>query len=338
MRGLGVAAEVGEHVAADVAEHAAEDAAEHAGEDAATEAADHAGDVCNLSFAPQTLVATPTGAVPIAALKVGDQVEAYDPATGKASAQTVQRTSIHHDTGLLDVTLRVTTRANTTTTAKAAPSENTTAATTKATADPGTVGVTATSASNETVHTTANHPWLSADHGWVLAGQLKLGEPVRLLDGRTAIVVATVVVPGAADMWDLTVSNVHDFAVGSGMFVVHNCSRPVDPADQAKLDRFSQKYDTKQLPDGRTRFHDKFKPATNPGSTSGSRFVREFNPDTGMWRSWYESYAADGSVRVVHPKTIDSIAVDLPHYRFDHGRFLGTFQERTSDTCPSDYA
>jgi hypothetical protein len=29
-------------------------------------------------------------------------------------------------------------------------------------------------------------------------------------------------VPGAAAMWDLTVSNVHTFAVGAGEFVVHN--------------------------------------------------------------------------------------------------------------------
>ena len=48
-------------------------------------------------------------------------------------------------------------------------------------------------------------------------------EPVRLLNGRTAIVVATADVAGAADMWDLTVSSVHDFAVGTGQFVVHNC-------------------------------------------------------------------------------------------------------------------
>lgn len=34
--------------------------------------------------------------------------------------------------------------------------------------------------------------------------------------------VATRVVPGAAAMWDLTVSQVHTFAVGTGEFVVHN--------------------------------------------------------------------------------------------------------------------
>ncbi|HEV2237494.1 MAG TPA: hypothetical protein VGR57_12600 [Ktedonobacterales bacterium] len=36
---------------------------------------------------------------------------------------------------------------------------------------------------DETIHTTANHPWLTADRGWVLAGDLRLGERVVRLDG-----------------------------------------------------------------------------------------------------------------------------------------------------------
>lgn len=72
------------------------------------------------------------------------------------------------------------------------------------------------------VHTTANHPWLSADHGWLPASFLHVGEPVVQLDGATATVVAIHAVAGAADMWDLTVSNVHTFAVGVGKYVVHN--------------------------------------------------------------------------------------------------------------------
>lgn len=47
------------------------------------------------------------------------------------------------------------------------------------------------------------------------------------LDGASAVVVAVRAVPGSAAMWDLTVSNVHTFAVGTGQFVVHNC--PVGP-------------------------------------------------------------------------------------------------------------
>jgi hypothetical protein len=87
------------------------------------------------------------------------------------------------------------------------------------------------SARDETIHTTASHPWLSADHGWVRAGQLALGEPVMRADGTTAVVVGLRVVPGAADMWDLTVSNVHTFAVGDGQFVVHNCGGDMSATD-----------------------------------------------------------------------------------------------------------
>ena len=76
---------------------------------------------------------------------------------------------------------------------------------------------------DETIHTTANHPWLTADHGWLVAGKLQVGEPVREADGSTAVVERLHVVPGAANMWDLTVSNIHTFAVGDGAFVVHNC-------------------------------------------------------------------------------------------------------------------
>jgi hypothetical protein len=75
----------------------------------------------------------------------------------------------------------------------------------------------------EGVYTTTNHPWLTADHGWLPAGFLHVGEPVRRADGGIATVVAIQVVPGVAAMWDLTVSHVHTFAVGVGEYVVHNC-------------------------------------------------------------------------------------------------------------------
>jgi hypothetical protein len=71
--------------------------------------------------------------------------------------------------------------------------------------------------------TTANHPWLTADHGWLPAGFLHLSEPVQRADGSTATVVAIQVVPGTAAMWDLSVANVHTFAVGDAQMVVHNC-------------------------------------------------------------------------------------------------------------------
>lgn len=166
-----------------------------------------------MSFAPSTLVLTVTGARVIANLKVGDHVTAYDPQTGTASSQTVEATSIHHDANLVDVTLQVQT-------ATAIPAGKTAAKSAKSTP----------TARTEVVHTTANHPWLSADHGWLIASFLHIGEPVQQADGSTAMVVAVKSVSGAADMWDLTVANVHTFAVGTGAFVVHNCGDQVKAA------------------------------------------------------------------------------------------------------------
>ena len=133
---------------------------------------------------------------PISSLRVGDAVVAYDPARHTTSVQTVQHVFIDHDTDLLDVTLRTTTNTST--------HHN--------------------SAHDEVVHTTASHPWLTADRGWERAGTLRVGEAVVTANGSAAIVVALRAVPGAADMWDLTVSNVHTFVVGAGTYVVHNCT------------------------------------------------------------------------------------------------------------------
>ena len=76
----------------------------------------------------------------------------------------------------------------------------------------------------ETVHTTFNHPWLTTDRGWIDAGNLRLGEQVQRLDGTTATVTQVTLIPGAQDMYDLTVSNLHTFVVGIIQAVVHNCS------------------------------------------------------------------------------------------------------------------
>ena len=65
------------------------------------------GDACGLSFSADTLVATPNGEQAINTLKVGDQVQAYDPTTHQQNSQTVEQVWINHDTDLLNVTLQV---------------------------------------------------------------------------------------------------------------------------------------------------------------------------------------------------------------------------------------
>ena len=213
--GAHIVEQAGEDAATHVLEHEAEDTAEHAAEDAVSGAADGAG-AC--SFAAGTLVALPGGSErPIASLEVGQAVIAYNPTTHASTPQAIQAVSLHHDDNVVDVTLPVVNGvANAASTAKATPAT-------------GMAGhPTTTTIRDETVHTTTTHPWLTADHAWLPAAFLRVGEPVLRADGTTAVVVRVRVVPGAADMWDLTVAQVHTFAVGSGQFVVHNCPDGTD--------------------------------------------------------------------------------------------------------------
>jgi hypothetical protein len=181
-------------------------------------------------------------------------VVSYDPKTGKTTTQTVEHVWINHDTDLLDVTVRSGGNPAKTPRGQGADESATVhgrdarplralvvklmlgalaLVTALATPLPAlaaqlhAITVLETAASRatghgEVIHTTANHPWLTADQGWVLAGRLRPGEPVRRADRTTAQVVALRVVPGAAPMWDLTLDRVHTFAVGTGEFVVHN--------------------------------------------------------------------------------------------------------------------
>jgi hypothetical protein len=154
-------------------------------------------------------------------LKVGDHVTAYDPTTGKQTTQTVERVFLNHDHDRLDVTLASQTSAI----AAAASVVAARNAGRVARAGQGRPVATATrqTTRDEVIHTTSSHPWLTVDEGWLRAGQLHLGEPVRLLDGATATVVALRVVPGVGAMWDISLDSVHTFAVGDVQAVVHNC-------------------------------------------------------------------------------------------------------------------
>jgi hypothetical protein len=61
---------------------------------------------------------------------------------------------------------------------------------------------------SETIHTTANHPWLTADRGWVAAGELRADEPLMTLGGTTSTVAWVQVTPGQADMYNLALTAV----------------------------------------------------------------------------------------------------------------------------------
>ena len=143
-------------------------------------------------------------------------VQAYDPATNTKTTQTVEHVWVHQDSDLLDVTLTINTSTAPVPAATSRKQQDTAVASHGAQAPPAT--------QSETIHTTFSHPWLTTDRGFVTAGALVLGERVQRLDGTTATVVGVRLVAGVATMYDLTVSVVHTFAVGSWQAVVHNCS------------------------------------------------------------------------------------------------------------------
>jgi hypothetical protein len=108
-------------------------------------------------------------AVSISQIKVRDKVQTTDPATGNTSAQEATAVWLNHDTDLMDVTVRVHGAA-------------------------------------QVIHATQHHPfWDVTRHAWVDADQLQTGDQLTTADGTIAVVAGTVVVPGAANMWDLTV-------------------------------------------------------------------------------------------------------------------------------------
>ncbi len=100
-----------------------------------------------------------------------------------------------------------------------------------------------------------------------------------------ATVVATVVVLGAASMWDLTVSNVHDFAVGTGQFVAHNCTDPLEAADKRAHELQSA------LPEG-----SQGRVTMGVGLTDDGRVIVGTSEDGGYLRSGVRALIQDGDI------------------------------------------
>ena len=83
------------------------------------------------------------------------------------------------------------------------------------------------------IDTTPNHRFYTTDRGWVQAGDLGIGEPVRTESGVDAIVVSFTIDSTPTTMWDLTIDGVHTFFVGSGAALVHNCPTTAGVPDKA---------------------------------------------------------------------------------------------------------
>jgi hypothetical protein len=162
-------------------------------DEAAEEATEEGASCGGQSFTPDTKVVLANGTkIPISKVRVGDMVLATDTVTGKTRAERVTTLWVNHDSDLMDITVK-------------------------------------TSSGTSTIKSTQHHLfWDLATHTWVQADNLSVGTALQTRTGAAATVVSTNVVPGADDMWDLTVDNDHDFYVvvsaGSQTAVlVHNC-------------------------------------------------------------------------------------------------------------------
>ncbi|MFF2629435.1 polymorphic toxin-type HINT domain-containing protein [Kitasatospora griseola] len=131
---------------------------------------------------------------PIANLTAGDQVEAADPDTGTGTdhgARTVTATWINHDDDLVDVTVQT------------------------------------SDGSDETIHTTSKHPfWDATTNTWAPAGKLEPGHDLVTREGSHLRIIAVTVTPGAADRYNLTVTELHTYyVVARGVpILVHNAN------------------------------------------------------------------------------------------------------------------
>ena len=153
------------------------------------------------SFTASTPVLLADGTTrPIGKIKPGDRVKAADPRTGEQQGpETVTARFVHHDTDLVDVTVRD--------------------------AD----------GRSAVLHTTANHPfWDDTLHVWIPAGHLSPGHALRTPGGPAAHVVAVHEHAGAADMDNLTVDRLHTYYVlaGTTPILVHNCNWDMTKIDE----------------------------------------------------------------------------------------------------------
>ncbi|MFF8270540.1 polymorphic toxin-type HINT domain-containing protein [Streptomyces sp. NPDC016562] len=149
------------------------------------------------SFSADTLVLLEDGeSKPIGEIAVGDQVQAADPATGEhIGGRDVTALHVNRDDDLIDLT------------------------------------VTTPDGRSTVVHTTAKHPfWDDNRKAWVPAGQLRTGDALATAANTRAYVSDVTVVPGAADMLNLTVDRLHTYYVlaGATPVLVHNtCNDPI---------------------------------------------------------------------------------------------------------------
>jgi len=88
----------------------------------------------------------------------------------------------------------------------------------------------------------------------------------------------------------------------------------------------SEKYGkagVRELSDGRIRYYGEITPPSKAGEMAGRRVVREWNPATGLKRTWHETLDHNRMIRQVRPD-VKFTGGSKVHYQFDgSGNYIG---------------
>lgn len=156
---------------------------------------------------------------------------------------------------------------------------------------------------------TDGHPiWDATTGQFTDASNLHIGDKIETASGRQEAVTGLTNYVADLTAYNLQIDQIHTYYAGTTPVLVYNsCGTNPEPFER-------------QLENGITRSHGKFRPARTEGPTAGARYVREADGPGGP-RGWMESYCENGTVRQVHPK-----GGDYPHYLFDElSNFMGSW-------------
>ena len=134
-------------------------------------------------FVAGTTVQTSKGAKPIEDVRPGDQVWAKNLTTGKNELRPVTGLFQKKSTTLMTITL----------------------------------------ASGATVVVTQEHPFMVEGEGWVLSGDLLVGDRLAQRDAGTAVIAAIDIRSGGQTVYNVEVSGDHNYYVTDAQLLVHNC-------------------------------------------------------------------------------------------------------------------
>ena len=154
-------------------------------------------------FVAGTTVQTSKGAKPIEGVRPGDQVWAKNRTTGKNELRPVTGLFQKKSTTLMTITL----------------------------------------ASGATVVVTQEHPFMVDGEGWVLSGDLRVGDRLTQRDAGTAVIAAINVRSGGQTVYNFGVSGDHNYYITDAQLLVHNCAMQARPGALAN----AWGYSTKQI-------------------------------------------------------------------------------------------